>query len=168
MTSRVGPADIAVIDREGGRVPGALLRLNNAHATELSYLTAEEMSTLVAQAFVAARVGDADAFILAFDQSAAYASPNFLWFRERFARFVYIDRVCVDPAQRGRGLARALYAHVLDRARAASAGRVVCEVNTEPPNPMSDAFHATQGFREIGSATLADRGKRVRYLEHVL
>jgi uncharacterized protein len=33
--------------------------------------------------------------MLAFDQDADYDSPNFLWFRERLARFVYADRVVV-------------------------------------------------------------------------
>lgn len=142
-----------------------LLDLNNAHAMELSLLDEAGMRALVREACVAARVGEGDAFVLAFDEAADYDSPNFLWFRERFDHFVYVDRICVDPRRRGQGLARRLYEHVFDRARASGAGRVVCEVNAEPPNPASDAFHAALGFREIGSATLADRGKRVRYFE---
>jgi predicted GNAT superfamily acetyltransferase len=42
---------------------------------------------------------------------------------------------------------------------------VCCEVNSDPPNPLSDAFHAALGFREVGRAFLPDRGKSVRYLE---
>ena len=40
-----------------------------------------------------------------------------------------------------------------------------CEVNIDPPNPVSDAFHAFFGFVEVGWAFLPDRGKSVRYLE---
>ena len=47
-------------------------------------------------------------------------------------------------------------------ARAAGHERVVCEVNADPPNPASDAFHAALGFAEIG-ATLLPNGKTVRY-----
>ncbi|PTW60466.1 hypothetical protein C8N35_10489 [Breoghania corrubedonensis] len=159
------PAAIVALDDDALTADEALLRLNNAHATELSYLNLEEMRALVAGAFVAARMAAADAFIIAFDETADYDSPNFLWFRNRFERFVYIDRICVDPARRGQGIARRLYTHVFERARAAGAGRVVCEINAEPPNPVSDAFHAALGFEEVGSAFLSGRDKRVRYFE---
>ena len=153
-------ADIA----EGASVGQALLGLNNAHAVALSWLSAAQFRYLVAQSFLAMRVGDSDALLLAFDQDAAYDSPNFLWFRSRFARFVYVDRVVVAAGARGRGYARRLYAELFAEARGAGHRQVVCEVNADPPNPGSDAFHAALGFRVVGSAHLADRGKTVSYL----
>jgi predicted GNAT superfamily acetyltransferase len=144
-----------------------ILALNNAHAQELSLLDAAKLSAMIGNAFHAVRAGDADAFMIAFDQDGDYDSPNFLWFRERYQRFVYVDRIVVDPAARGRGLARALYANLFERARVAGHVRVVCEVNAEPPNPASDAFHAAMGFAEVGSATLGG-GKQVRYFERLL
>ena len=114
------------------------------------------------------RIGAADALLIAFDQTADYDSQNFLWFRRRFDRFVYVDRVVVDPARRGMGLARRLYAEVFARASAAGHGHVVCEVNSDPPNPASDAFHAALGFREVGAAIVAESGKAVRYYERDL
>ncbi|MEH6721794.1 MAG: GNAT family N-acetyltransferase [Aurantimonas endophytica] len=144
-------------------LPG-LLALNNAHAEELSLLTAAELAELVDSAFLAIRCETAPAFLLAFDQDAAYASPNFLWMRERFERFVYIDRVVVAAEARGRGLARQLYAAVLTAAGRSDHVRVVCEVNRVPPNPLSDAFHATMGFAEIGCAAIKGGAKSVRYL----
>lgn len=146
--------------------PAALLALNNAHATELSPLDAAGLDALVATAFMAAHAGD-DALLLAFDETARYDSPNYLWFRARYPRFVYVDRVVVAAAARGRGLARALYAALTDRARAAGRFTLVCEVNAVPPNPASDAFHAALGFAPVGAATLAT-GKRVRYLAREL
>ncbi len=145
-----------------------LLALNNAHAKELSFLAEAEMRAMIGEACVALRTAEGLAFLLAFDQAADYGSPNFLWFRERFDRFVYVDRICVDPALRGRGIARRFYEAVFERARASGAGRVVCEVNEDPPNPASDAFHAALCFKEIGSAFLGDRGKRVRYFERTV
>lgn len=142
----------------------ALLALNNAHAAELSWLEADRLAALVGQAFAARRVGLADALLIAFDQDATYDSPNFLWFCERYDRFVYVDRIVVAEAARGQGLAKALYLDLFAAAQAAGHTRVVCEVNAEPPNPASDAFHAALGFVEVGTAALGG-GKVVRYFE---
>jgi predicted GNAT superfamily acetyltransferase len=140
----------------------SLLALNNANARELSWLEPDRLAHLVSQAFLAACVGDA-ALLLAFAQDADYDSPNFLWFRDRYERFVYVDRVVVMPAARGRGLARRLYQDLFDAARRVGHPRVVCEVNSVPPNPVSDAFHAAMGFSAVGLGE-GDGGKIVRYL----
>ena len=146
----------------------AALALNNAHAREFSWLDAAGLDRLIDTAFYARRIGDVDALLIAFDQDAAYGSPNFLWFRERRKRFVYVDRVVVAGASRGRGLARVLYDDLFAAARAAGHALVTCEVNAEPPNPASDAFHAALGFTRVGE-TLVDGGpKRVRYFERPL
>jgi predicted GNAT superfamily acetyltransferase len=142
----------------------ALLALNNEHAQELSWLTPERLTHLVREAFFARRFGRADAFLLAFDQDADYDSPNFLWFRERYPRFVYVDRIVVAASARGRGLARLLYRELFERATYAGHVHIVCEVNSEPPNPASDAFHAALGFTEAGSAGIHGGTKTVRYL----
>jgi GNAT superfamily N-acetyltransferase len=89
---------------------------------------------------------------------------NFLWFRSRLARFVYVDRVVVAVGARGRGHARRLYLDLFERARLAGHDRVVCEVNSTPPNPGSDAFHAALGFTQIGAETIHGGAKTVRYL----
>lgn len=141
-----------------------LLALNNAHATELSPLTLSEFDRLIQSSFFAAGVDDAAAFLIAFDQSADYASQNFLWFREHYDRFVYVDRVVTSPLARGKGYAKALYADLFQRARKAGHSRIVCEVNLIPPNPDSDAFHSALGFAEVGRATIHDGRKTVRYL----
>src|SRR4051812_24182944 len=151
MTDLVTPLtalDLAGPDGE------ALLALNNDHAVELSWLEPERLAHLVGEAFVARRVGVADALPLTFDQAADYDSPNFLWFRERYRAFVYVDRVVVADSARGRGLARRLYDDLFAAARAAGHERIVCEVNSDPPNPASDAFHAALGFAPVGTAEI--------------
>jgi predicted GNAT superfamily acetyltransferase len=139
-----------------------VLALNNAHATELSWLEPDELGHLVAEAFSARNVGDCDAFLIAFDQDADYRSPNFLWFRERYPRFVYVDRIVVAPTARGRGLARKLYEDLFARATAAGHHLITCEVNAQPPNPASDAFHTALGFKVVGSGAMSE-SKTVRY-----
>lgn len=150
--SNIAPAD-----------ESAILALNNQHAAELSWLEPERLSVLLGEAFYARRIGALEAFILTFDQDAGYDSPNFLWFRERYASFVYVDRVAVAAAARGRGHARRLYADLFEHAVAAGHRLVTCEVNAEPPNPASDAFHAALGFAEVGTAVIHGGAKSVRY-----
>ncbi len=105
---------------------------------------------------------------MAFDQDADYDSPNYLWFRERYPRFVYVDRIVVAPAVRKRGLANRLYEDLFEAAIDAGHERVVCEVNSDPPNPASDAFHAALGFVEVGQASIHGGAKTVRYLARPL
>ena len=140
----------------------ALVSLNNAHAEELTVLSPDDMTRLIRRSFLALGAGEAEAFLIAFDQDAEHDSPNFLWFRERFDRFVYVDRIAVAPHARGSGLGRRLYEALFERARGAGHHRIACEVNLDPPNPASDAFHSAMGFVVVGSATLSS-GKTVRY-----
>lgn len=141
----------------------ALLALNNYHALELSELTIEQLRQLFAVAWRVRTTADASAMVVAFDHDTAYESQNFDWFRERYDRFTYVDRVVVSPAARGRGLARFLYDDVITAARADGHTLLCAEVNLDPPNPASDALHASMGFAPVGSAELAGLGKSVRY-----
>ncbi|PPT75599.1 GNAT family N-acetyltransferase [Xanthomonas arboricola pv. populi] len=145
----------------------ALLALNNAHATELSLLDAEGLAALLQLAWHARLVAPADGLLIALDQGAAYANPNFAWMAQRFARFVYIDRIVIAAHAQGRGLARQLYDELIHTARAASQPCLVCEVNLLPPNPASLALHLQLGFLPIGDAMLGN-GKHVQYLEKLL
>lgn len=146
-----------------------MLALNDAHRIETSPLDAEQLRALLVQAFHLGLRGEGrDAFLIALDQDAASASPNFQWFKSRYPRFVYIDRVIVAPHKRGIGLARNLYEELFEAA--ASAGHVLvgCEVNVEPPNPGSHAFHEALGFGEVGRAAILDGKKLVRYLARAI
>ena len=145
-----------------------LLALNNEHAAELSLLTEESLARWVSVSFLAMRAEAHPAFLLAFDQDAPYDSPNFLWFQQRMPHFVYVDRIVVGASARGLGLARTLYEDLFIKAKAAGHDRIVCEVNSDPPNPGSDAFHAALGFVVVGEAYVEARGKSVRYLQRNL
>lgn len=164
--SATSPAQPLIRPLRSATMP--LLALNNAHATELSLLTLAEFNRLVQTSFFAAALEDGAAFLIAFDQTADYQSPNFRWFRERHDRFVYVDRVVTSPLARGKGYAKALYADLFQRAKEARHCRIVCEVNLDPPNPASDAFHAALGFAEVGRASVSIHGgqRTVRYLLH--
>ncbi|WDS34826.1 GNAT family N-acetyltransferase [Pseudoxanthomonas sp.] len=140
----------------------ALLALNNLHAAELSWQTPAQFAALLRQACWTRTAGDGEALLVALDQDADYDNPNFAWLKARFARFIYIDRVVVAQSLQGQGVAGALYRELQTQARAWDHASLVCEINLDPPNPASVAFHRRLGFAQIGQADLAN-GKRVGY-----
>ena len=144
----------------------AVLALNNAHAAEVNALSADALAALVAIAAHAAVVDGGLGFLIALDERTPPHGPNHAWFLARHRAFLYIDRVVVAPQARGRGYARRLY----DAAAAIAGARpLCCEVNVDPPNPASLAFHERLGFTACGEAQDPRNGKRVRYLvRHVV
>ena len=69
---------------------------------------------------------------------------------------------------RGRGCALQLYYDLFEHALRSGHDRVACEVNSNPPNLESDAFHAALGFAEVGTATVYGDSLTVRYLSYAL
>jgi predicted GNAT superfamily acetyltransferase len=146
-----------------------MLPLNNSHARETSLLDEASLAELLRSSFYARGIGrGSTALLIALDQSASYSSPNFLWFKAHRDSFVYIDRIIVSSEARGQGLAKGLYQDLFAAAKQVGHVRVVCEVNIDPPNPASEAFHALMGFVGLGEASIHDGAKSVRYLEKIL
>lgn len=150
---------------ENSSARAALLRLNNESVRETSPLTPEKLDSMIASARVATVIEPGIAFLLAFEQGDNFEGGHFRWFRERFDTFLYIDRIVVNQTHRRLGLGRLLYEDLFRRAAVLGHSNIACEVNLRPPNPTSDAFHASLGFTEVGTAT-SDDGKMVRYLVH--
>ncbi|MEM9221516.1 MAG: GNAT family N-acetyltransferase [Pseudomonadota bacterium] len=98
---------------------------------------------------------------LTLQPGADHASLNYQWFDERFDEFLYVDRIVVSPQARGRGVGRMLYEDVFERARLKGYSRVCSEVNVDPPNPSSLAFHASMGFRPLLERLNPAEGKTV-------
>ena len=138
-----------------------VLELNHRHVDLLSPVDTDRLGYLVEHADhadVLAAAGERVGFVFTFAPQSAYDGENFAWFRERFgADFYYLDRVVVDDAFRRRGLGAAAY-DVLERA-AAPYRRMVLEVNSEPPNEASLAFHRARGYTDVG--TRGEPGHRV-------
>ena len=139
-----------------------VLKLNTDNEEKLSPLDSRGLWSLIDASYCALATTDQAGFMVAFDHNCDYGSPNFLWFKDRYPQFVYVDRIAVCDAARGQGIARRLYEALFHRARADHLGFIGCEVNMNPPNPGSDAFHARMGFVVTGQAQL-DGDKCVRY-----
>ncbi len=145
-----------------------LLALNNRHDGPVNALTAPAFASLCADAFLALGAWDARGTLLgllvALGPEGPVHGPNHGWMRQHHPEAVYIDRIVVEPAAQGLGIGRALYAALAGVAREAGLTRLGCEVNLDPPNPESLAFHARLGFLPGGQATDPRNGKLVRYL----
>ena len=128
----------------------ALLALNNAAVPAVNTLDDTALLRLAGMGRV--RLVRADAilgFVLTLQAGQPYESGNYLWFNEHYGHFLYVDRIVVAETARGRGVGRALYEDAMAQARATAAGRICCEVNLDPPNPGSFAFHGNLGFTAL-------------------
>lgn len=139
----------------------AVLQLNHDHVELLAPMDADRLTLLrgwASRADVIECDGQTAGFVLVFAPGTDYDSENYLWFSERFGdRFDYLDRIVISDAFRRRGLASAVYDEI--EAAAAARGRLVLEVNVDPPNEPSLAFHRGRGFVEVGR--LGPPGHRV-------
>ncbi|MEM1432341.1 MAG: GNAT family N-acetyltransferase [Pseudomonadota bacterium] len=154
--------DFVDLRHAGADLRAAALALNAEHEVETAPLDAGGLSALLTACVIAPAHPDGRAFLLGLGPGQPYDSVNYRWVAERYADFIYVDRVIVGHDLRGRGVGRALYGAAFAHERRHGVP-VVCEVNWVPPNPGSDAFHAALGFAEVGRGAPGP-GKEVRYL----
>ncbi len=131
----------------------AVLALNDLYVELLSpmdELRLRELLGMVDRADVVDVNGAVAGFVFTFGPGSAYDSANYREFSTRFdADFYYLDRIAIDESFRRRGLASFVYDEV-ERV-AAPYSRLTLEVNTEPPNEASLAFHARRGYLQVGA-----------------
>jgi len=132
----------------------AVALLNAAAAPELIDIGEDGFRALLPLcdvALIASRpTGEPIAFLLSLGQHQPYDSENYQYFERRGVRHQYIDRIVVASSAKGTGIGRALYESVFERARERGANEVTCEVNVDPLDEASAAFHDRMGFREVG------------------
>ena len=144
----------------------SVLALNNAAGPTILPLDMARLRALAEQS-VYFRVAEADGhlagFLIALRENATYDSPNFLWFRERYPEFLYIDRIVIARPYRGLGLGRVFYADVTSFAEV-RVPLLACEVFLEPRDDVSVLFHGTYGFHEVGQQMMPTVNRRVALL----
>ncbi len=147
------PADLARI-----------VELNDAAAPAVPVTAPADMERLLSLSSLALvavdDAGTVHGFVVALDPGSAYESENYRFFERRGGAHVYVDRIVVDRAVRGSGTGRLLYDAVFERARSTGRAEVTCEVNLEPPNPESIAFHERLGFARV--AEQSTKGGTIR------
>lgn len=148
----------------------AALQLNQAALPAVNGHTPDSFAALVAEAdrsWVAEDDGTLAGLLVSFAPGASYASQNYRWLQERFDRFRYVDRIIISPDYQRRGLGSDLYGALAQHAATQDVKRLLCEVNLQPPNPQSVAFHERSGWAGISDRTLG-ADKVVRYFEKTL
>ena len=130
----------------------AVLALNHRFVDLLSPLDAERLLWLVGLSDHA-DVVEVDervvGFVLTMAPGADYDSENYLWHAARYGdSFYYLDRIVIAEEMRRQGVAAFVYDAMEDVARAF--GRMTLEVNVDPPNLESLAFHERRGYVEVG------------------
>jgi uncharacterized protein len=142
----------------------AILALNLESVHFLSPLDAGRLQRLHARAAyhrVVEHAGKIAAFLLGLREGTDYDSPNYRWFAQRYATFLYIDRIVVAGSARGLGFGAQLYDDIAAFAAATGAARLTAEFDVEPPNPVSAALHRRYGFREVGTQWIGGGSKQV-------
>ncbi|MEO1190211.1 MAG: GNAT family N-acetyltransferase [Pseudomonadota bacterium] len=148
-----------------------VLALNEASVPAVNSLTPQELNEQLSEADwtgVAEGMGGARGILIVFAPGGTYRSTNYAWFNAQAEAFVYVDRILVSEEARGQGLGRALYEALAAWATEAGFPRIGCEVNEDPPNPVSMAFHERLGFQALTSRINPADGKQVRMLEYRL
>jgi hypothetical protein len=144
----------------------SVLALNNAAGPTILPLDMARLRALSEQAAYF-RIAEADGqlagFLIALRETSDYASLNFRWFHERYAEFLYIDRIVIARPWRSHGLGRVFYADVTSFAEV-RVPLLTCEVFLEPRDDVSVLFHGTYGFQEVGQQVMSIAQRRVALL----
>ena len=144
-----------------------IIAINQASRPAVAALDRRELSRLLnigAIVLVADLECCVSGYLIAFTQDAAYDGEEFRYFRQSLKRnFLYVDQAAVDQRFYRRGVGTTLYQALAERMPATGAATLCCEVNIEPPNPVSMAFHRQIGFRVTTELVITD-GRTVALL----
>ncbi|SRR5579875_1003205 len=117
--------------------------------------------------WVAEDAGQVVGYLITYTNSDTYDGEEFAWFQRHHSTFLYIDQVAIAVSHRRRGVGVALYCRATEDARERGLESLTCEVNLDPPNPVSLAFHHDLGFTSIGELHTGD-GRYVTLLRKSL
>lgn len=105
--------------------------------------------------------GKPAAFLIAMcENNSWYDSENFIWFRDQYDKFLYIDRIVIDENYRRLGIGRILYDEVIKYAVKIGTPMLTVEADVIPFNGPSLDFHHAIGFREVHQLVI--RGGEVK------
>ncbi len=145
----------------------AVLALNNDAVPAVNGHDETSLDALLQMAdrtWVVDDAGLLGGLLVTFAPGSAYGSDNYGWLSDRYDDFGYVDRIIVADTHRRLGLAGRLYDTFADHARRQGRRRLLCEVNVEPANPQSIAFHEANGWTAIEDLEHGP-GKVVRFFE---
>ncbi len=148
----------------------AIQTINLAGTPGVLPLTQPELDGLAAGSilcWVAQDGAQVVGYLITYTNSDPYDGEEFAWFQQHLSTFLYIDQVAIASSHRRQGVGAALYRHATQDANKSGLESLTCEVNLDPPNPTSLAFHHGLGFTSIGELHTAD-GRYVTLLRKPL
>lgn len=140
-----------------------IVRLNELAVPQVNYVDAAKMawfSRSAAYFRVANIAGKLAGFLIGISAGTNYDSQYFGWFCQRYANFIYIDRIVIADWARRQGVGFALYRD-LEQYAADTGLTLVSDVYSDPPNEISLSFHAKYGFELVGSQVVENGAKVV-------
>jgi len=144
-----------------------VLTLNESVLPHVNSISMADMQDFLAKATYFRVSCDEDdqvvAFLIGLAPDTEYNSPNFQWFCARYQNFAYVDRIAVATSARRLGIAEALYEDFVC-VSASWAHHMCCDVNLQPDNPGSMAFHHRLGFTQVGTLETLNGAKKVALL----
>jgi len=151
----------------------AVLAINAECIPEVGEMDAEKLAFFTKHAGLIAveenDVGDVVGFMIGLDETVdGYTSNNYAWFKQRYPKFAYVDRIALTESARGKGYGRSFYNGFEAWAFGHGKLYVLAEVNTVPDNPPSHQFHKALDFAEVGRANPYGGDEEVAYYEKLL
>lgn len=145
---------MSVVVRDGNdKAFEAVFQLNQHNVPNLGSLTLPKLDALVLESsiFSIVEVDETFAgFVIGLLPTAQYDSENFLWFKQRYPQFLYVDRIAILDTYKGKGCGRALYNKVECFCQENGINHIGLEVNTKPLNQPSLDFHQHVGYKIVG------------------
>lgn len=101
------------------------------------------------------------AFLIVIREGRKYKSLNYQWFMRNYGKFLYIDRVVIDPKYHRLGIGKTLYNEVIKKAQEEFIEIISAEIDIFPENINSLEFHNRFKFKEVGKQFVANGKKQV-------
>ena len=134
----------------------AILRLNEENLSVLAPMdeqVIEQFAVWSELLWVVEVDGTFAAFLVTFREGVdSYWSENYKWFSAHYPKFLYVDRIVIDEAYRGKGIGKRVYELIAAHAKNTNVPVVTAEIDIKPIyNDASLRFHEAMGFREVGT-----------------
>ena len=123
-----------------------ILELNKAAVPAVNLLNTQQVRNLFSQAkYFRSLLLDQDVigFLIALAPGATYESPNYRWFELHYDRFLYVDRIVIDPSHQGNGFGRMFYDKLKEFAGKKSQGLPVKSIYVQRTRVLLDSIDVT-------------------------
>jgi len=144
----------------------AVLDINRVGAPGVTFLTADEIDHMKSQGFHFWVIEDIAGVILGYlsacqypenPDTSEYQGEAYLALQDVIqGPFLYVDQIAIRASNRRQGLAKILYRKAGDWALQCQLPILACEVNVQPPNPVSTALHQSLEFKPLKNISVSD------------